>query len=159
MLIEVSDSEFFSESGFKDREFTLIFDQKDVRVDFKKHHEIEDLLYDTCQDATILFLKKKLHVSFSRNGVSFKSALKSAIKSVHPILVDAEWSAKKLQNELDEQYGAGIFTVGFDPEKIYVYEHKKGFVRKRNRPNWLSEKFEIQFVYIGKMVPAQYLGN
>lgn len=58
---------------------------------------------------------------------------------------------KKLQDELNKNLGIGTCTVGYGENTIYVYEHKRGFAKRRVRPDWIPAQFEVIYKYIGKV--------
>lgn len=58
----------------------------------------------------------------------------------------------KFQDKLNE-LGTGLFTVGYGGNTIYVYEHKRGYAKRRVRPNWIPEQFEVIYKYVGKIIP------
>lgn len=60
---------------------------------------------------------------------------------------------EKLQNELEINFGSGLFSVGQGDNTIYIYEHKRGFAKRRVRPAWIPENIRVIYKYIGKIKP------
>lgn len=64
---------------------------------------------------------------------------------------DIETKAQKLSTLLNENFTTGTFTVGFNSTCIFIYEHIRGFKKRRTLKEF--EGIPVIYKYVGKIKP------
>ncbi len=66
--------------------------------------------------------------------------------------MNIETCATELQEKLNTGFKPGTFSVGHNQvDTIVIYEHVRGFAKRRVRPSWIPDCYKVEFKYVGRI--------